>query len=421
LPDPTCSVLTGLCGIGSSEYDASAPPVVPAPGGTLKAIACKSGVPNPSSIQSVTYDIDGPPGAPTGVAAPPVGCPVTTLAGGAPGYADGTGTSASFDLPAGLALDAAANVYVADTWNYRIRVMTPGGVVTTLAGSGFPFFADGTGTGASFKECWGIAVDSAGNGYISDSGNNRIRVVTPGGVVTTLAGSGAAAFADGIGAAASFAGPKGVATDGAGNVYVADSGNHRIRKVTSGGVVTTLAGSGVAGFAAGTGPAASFNVPEGVAVDANGNVYVADSSNNRIRMVTPAGAVTTLAGSGAGGFADGTATAAVFAFPVGIAVDSAGNLYVADDENYRIRKLILHHGELAVTWSAPTDTGTSPITGYTATATAAGQTTQTCSTAGPTSCTISGLTTGVAYSVSVTATNASGAGAASAAATATPN
>jgi sugar lactone lactonase YvrE len=475
-PDPTCSVLTGLCGIGSSEYDASALPVVPAPGGTLKAIACKSGVPSPSAVQTVTYDINGPPGAPTGIAAPPVGYAVTTLAGsGVPAYADGTGTGASFNLPIGLTLDAAANVYVADRQNHRIRIVTPGGVVTTLAGSGtatfadgtgsgasFAFpegvgadaagnvyvadygnqririvtpggvvttlagsgtatFADGTGTGASFNFPAGVAVDAAGNAYVDDQSNNRIRIVTPAGVVTTLAGSGASAFADGTGTTASFAFPAGVALDPAGSVYVADFSNNRIRVVTPAGVVTTLAGSGASAFADGTGTTASFSQPAGVAVDANGKVYVADFNNNRIRMVTPAGVVTTLAGSGAFGFADGTGAAAVFNNPGAIAVDLAGNLYVCDKSNHRIRKLTPNHGQLAIIWNAPTDTGTSPITGYTATATAAGQTTQTCTTAGPTACTISGLTTGVAYSVSVTATNASGPGSPSPAATGTPN
>jgi len=164
-------------------------------------------------------------------------------------------------------------------------------------------YAD-TGGAAQFYSPYGVAVDSTGNVYVADSGNQRIRKVTPGGVVITLAGWGTLGFADGTGAAAQFNNPNGVAVDSTGNVYIGDTGNQRIRKVTPGGVVSTLAGSGVMGFADGTGAAAKFNYPKGVAVDSTGNVYVADSGNQRIRKVTPGGVVSTLAGSGTLGFAD---------------------------------------------------------------------------------------------------------------------
>ncbi|MSU28557.1 MAG: hypothetical protein EXS27_11680, partial [Pedosphaera sp.] len=182
--------------------------------------------------------------------------------------------------------------------------------------------------------------------YVGDYFNDRIRKINPAGVVTTLAGSSRGSV-NGTGTAAQFNQPHGVAVDGAGNVYVADSSNQRIRKITPAGVVTTLAGSS-GGFADGTGTAAQFANPYGVAVDGAGNVYVADQLNNRIRKITPAGEVTTLAG-GSQGFADGTGTAAQFANPFGVAVDGAGNVYVADELNHRIRKIITSGGLPTIT------------------------------------------------------------------------
>jgi subtilisin-like proprotein convertase family protein len=265
---------------------------------------------------------------------------VTTLAGsGIAGYAEGTGTAASFNQPWGVAVDTAGNVYVADTGNKRIRKITSVGVVTTLAGSGNADFADGTGTAASFNSPLGVGGDAGGNVYVGDNSNNRIRKITSAGVVTTLAGSGTGGYADGTGSAAKFSGPRGVAVDAAGNVYVAEYGNNRIRKITSAGVVTTLAGSGSYSYADGNGTAASFFAPMSVAVDAAGNVYVADSASQRIRKVTSAGVVTTLAGSGTAGYVDGTGTAASFNYPWGVAVDTTGNVYVADSSNSRIRKI----------------------------------------------------------------------------------
>jgi sugar lactone lactonase YvrE len=264
---------------------------------------------------------------------------VSTLAGdGTMGYADGTGTTAKFSRPEGVAVDSTGNVYVADTDNNRIRKITPSGVVTTLAGDGTMGYADGTGTAAKLSGLRGVAVDSAGNVYVADSGN-RIRKITPLGVVTTLAGDGTQGYADGTGTTAKFNDLRGVAVDSAGIVYVLDYGNHRIRKITPLGVVTTLAGDGTTGsYADGTGTAAKFNQPQGVAVDSAGNVYVADTGNGSIRKITPEGVVTTLVGGwGSIGYADGTGTAAKFTVLAKVTVDSEGIVYVVDSN--RIRKI----------------------------------------------------------------------------------
>jgi sugar lactone lactonase YvrE len=265
---------------------------------------------------------------------------VNTLAGSAAiGFADGSGTAAQFKYPTGVASDDSGTVYVADTQNNRIRKITSAGVVTTLAGSGAQGFADGTGTAAQFNNPTGVSVDGTGNVYVADSGNNRIRKITSSGNVSTLAGSGASGNANGVGTQAQFYLPQSIYVDLGGTVYVADKGNHLIRKITSAGVVTTLAGSGTAGFADDTGTAAQFNSPYSVAVDTSGTVYVADQSNNRIRKITSSGVVSTLAGSGTSGFVDGTGTAAQFFSPTGVSVDGSGLVYVADRGNNVIRKI----------------------------------------------------------------------------------
>jgi hypothetical protein len=259
------------------------------------------------------------------------------------GSDDGTGAAARFNGPAGVAVDSAGNVYVADLNNDTIRKMTTAGVVTTLAGTAIVAgSADGTGAAARFNGPSSVAVDGAGNVYVADQNNHTIRKVTPAGVVATLAGTaGIPGSADGTGAAAGFYGPLGVAVDSANNIYVVDNLNHTVRKVTAAGVVTTLAGTtGMPGSADGIGAAARFNEPVAVAVDGAGNVYVADYRDSTIRKVTAAGVVTTLAGTaGMAGNADGTGAMARFWFPAGVAVDSAGNVYVADSNNSTIRKI----------------------------------------------------------------------------------
>jgi sugar lactone lactonase YvrE len=267
---------------------------------------------------------------------------VTTFAGTVGGSADGTGTSASFYLPRRIAVDADSNVYVADSSNNTIRKITPAGVVTTLAGTaGKSGSADGTGTSASFNGPYGITVDASGNLYVADAFNSTIRKVTPAGVVTTLAGTaGKTGSVDGTGTSASFYVPYGITVDTSGNLYVADTFNCTIRKITPSGVVTTLAGTAWNyDYADGTGTAAHFYVPIGIAVDTGGNLYVTDSSAT-IRKITPAGVVTTFAGTAWNyGYADGAGTVATFDNSQGIAVDASGNVYVADAGNGEIRKI----------------------------------------------------------------------------------
>ena len=217
---------------------------------------------------------------------------------GSRGSTDGTGSAARFFGPTGVAVDAAANVYVSDQLNHTIRKITPAAVVSTLAGlAGSPGSTDGTGSAARFFQPLGVAVDAAGNVYVADTNNQTIRKITPAGVVSTLAGlANSQGSTDGTGSAARFFAPTSVAVDAVGDVYVADDSNHTIRKITPAGVVSTLAGlAGSAGSADGTGSAARFFNPFGVAVDAAGNVYVADTGNNSIRKITPAGVVTTFA------------------------------------------------------------------------------------------------------------------------------
>lgn len=270
---------------------------------------------------------------------------VTTFAGSPStgGSTDGAGSAALFGIVAGVAVDPTGNVFVIDSRNHTVRRITPAGTVSTFAGTnGVPGSADGTGTAAAFNLASGIATDTAGNVYVADTGNQTIRKITPAGVVTTLAGSpGVVGSADGSGNAASFSSPTALVVDTASNVYVADLGNSTIRRITAAGVVTTLAGTaGARGSADGTGPAARFNSPTGIAVDAAGNVYVGDGQNRTIRRITPAGVVTTVAGTPlVNGSADGTGAAASFSGATGLASTPGGVLYVADRDNFEVRSI----------------------------------------------------------------------------------
>jgi prepilin-type N-terminal cleavage/methylation domain-containing protein len=264
---------------------------------------------------------------------------VTTIAGSSLGYVDAASTAARFSYPDGIAIDSSGNLFVADRGNNVIRRITIGGVVSTFAGSGAQGSLDGTGIGAQFYYPESLVLDNSSNLYVTDRANNLIRKITSSGVVSTFAGSGVPGSANGNGTAAQFNAPYGIAIDASGNLYVADSANNQIRKITSSGTVTTLAGSTTAGNTDATGTFAQFSTPYGVAVDNTNNVFVADYNNNTIRKITQAGVVTTLAGDGTTGYIDATGIASEFRHPFGITIDSANNMYVTDRSNYKIREV----------------------------------------------------------------------------------
>lgn len=238
---------------------------------------------------------------------------------------DGTGTGASFYGPRGVATDSGGNIYVADSQSHLIRKITLAGQVITLAGSGQQGFADGFGIQATFWNPNGIAVDSVGNIFIGE-GSNRIRKIGPDGLVTTFAGSGVGIATNGVGTEATFSNPRALAIDSEGNVYVSDAGNNLIRKITPAAVVSTFAGSGRQGKADGKGSEAEFNYPGGLAFDSHGNLYVADAGNNLIRRISQDGTVTTL-----------ITTVTIGGSPA-IAIDANDNIYL-NTQNNKISKI----------------------------------------------------------------------------------
>ena len=297
------------------------------------------------------------------------------------GYVEGPGLGAQFNTPTGITVDNNGIVYVADSANNRIRKVDLAGTVSTYAGNGERGTDDGIGLNSTFsfpysiafdhKDCftvaesdyahirrisktgyvstlnfhsrgsdYAVAHDTIGNLYIVDSSKHQILRVDTAGHVSTFAGSGTKGDRNGPGSVAQFSSPKGITVDCQGNVYVADSSNHRIRKVTSKGLVSTLAGNGETGYRDGPGIAAQFYYPTGVAVDNQLNVFVVDTMNNSIRKVTPEGYVYSFAGSQDRGYRDGPAFRAQFNYPTGIAVDPQGSLFVSDTGNNRIRKII---------------------------------------------------------------------------------
>lgn len=284
--------------------------------------------------------------------------PVTTVAGsGTPGpysdILDGPADTARLFGPEGLTVDDQGSVYVADTLNNRIRRISPAGMVTTIAGSGpgtvYGFdgaHVDGPADTARFNDPSDVAVDTDGVLYVTDRLNHVIRRITPDGQVSTFAGSGKAGTTDGVGSAASFELPNRIAIDEEGTLYVTegrflDFGERtygfRVRKITPDAEVTTLAGTGEPGYRDGPALSAEFDVPIGIDVDAKGNVYVVESGAHRIRRISPDGIVSTVAGSGTAGYADGPVSEANFWYPTDIAVGPSGKLYVADWKNHRIR------------------------------------------------------------------------------------
>ena len=252
-------------------------------------------------------------------------------------------TTAPLDAPAGIAYDAAGNLYIADLNHHVVREVNLADVITTVAGTGEQGFAGdgGAAISALLDSPAGVAVDAAGNIYIADTHNNRIRRVS-GGVISTIAGTGVASFSGDGGAAISAAldHPAALALDGAGNLYIADTDNHRIRKI-SGTTITTVAGNGEQSFAGdgGAATAAGLDSPNGVAVDRAGNIYIGDTHNQRVRVVNSSGVISTLAGNGSKSYSGdgGSAASASLARPSGLSVDAAGNIYIADSDNNRIR------------------------------------------------------------------------------------
>ena len=268
------------------------------------------------------------------------------VAGGMAGSNDGTGASAQFNVPIGIVKGTDGNLYVADQQNHRIRKITPAGVVTTFVGNGTCAIFDGMGTAARVCFPTAIASDAAGNLYLADYGNNAIRKITLAGEVTTIAGNGLCGSSDGTGSVARFCTPAGITVDTSGDLYVADTGNQIIRKILMPfGTVTPIAGTvgppgPPCGGMDGIGTAAVFCNPSGIAMDAAGNLYVSDTQNHAIRKITPSLVVSTFAGVlGSAGSADGTGAAARFNIPFGLAVDPANNLYVGDTTNSTVRKI----------------------------------------------------------------------------------
>jgi len=284
------------------------------------------------------------------------GYTITTVAGGAPFYANtgdgGPATSTLLFMVAGIAVDAAGNLYIAEVDAYvdsgfgAIRKVSPSGIISTVAGGDTLNLGDGgPATSALLYDPQGIAVDAAGDLYIAEFASNRVRKVSTTGTITTVAGSGSTNGSLGDGGPATSAtlnGPLGVAVDAAGNLYIADSENRRVRKVSSDGIITTVAGNGSTNTALGDGGQATNATlvgPAGVAVDAAGNIYIADSLDNRIREVSPAGIISTLAGNGSAAYSGdgGLAILAALSSPVSVAVDATGNLYIVDSGNSRVR------------------------------------------------------------------------------------
>ncbi|MCB0488635.1 MAG: IPT/TIG domain-containing protein [Cyclobacteriaceae bacterium] len=263
---------------------------------------------------------------------------VTTIAGdGTTGFQDGPGATAKFNFPTGMAVDANDNVYVADRSNNRIRKITPDGNVSTLVGNGEETSVDGDLSTARIRRPTGLCFGDDGTLYFTESTGGRVRKITAEGQVTTIAGLGTAGYLDGAAADAQFNFPTGIAIDSKGNLFVGDFGNNCVRKIAN-GQVTTFAGTLDMGTTDGTGSEARFSAPNYIVIDADDNLFVSENLNHRIRKITPSGDVTTIAGS-IEGSDDGPAASATFRFPYGLAFDNEGQLLIVDGSNNSIRML----------------------------------------------------------------------------------
>ena len=277
---------------------------------------------------------------------------ITTFAGnGTAGYAGngGQATAAELRTPACVAFDASGNMYIADANNNRIRMVNTAGIISTFSGIGTAGYTGdgGQATAAELHYPDGVAVDASGNVYIADASNNRIRTVSTAGIISTFAGNGTAGYTGdgGQATAATLNSPAGLALGASGNVYIADANNNAIRKISTAGIISTIAGGGSCGGSycgdGGQATAAQLNSPNGVAVDAAGNVYIVDYGNNRIRIVSTVGIISTFAGNGTAAYSGdgGQATTAELSLPFGVAFDAVGNVYIADYYNNRIRQV----------------------------------------------------------------------------------